>query len=389
LGLFFGIILTSQTQNEYFIAKYFGGVVVNKSGEIRYLLTSSHTSEGFYTFIPDLIRGLRRIYILKGAPGSGKSTFIRLIGESLCEKGYEVEFWVSALDPVNPDGVFIPRLGAAVVNGSLHQPIDPKYLGVTGHIIYLGQYRNKKELNGKTKEIIDLIDRREEQNNKAYAILRIANQAREQVKVAAKNCLNMGLINQLVDELASELLREQQGEKHYFATSVTADGMINYVDEISQECRRRYILKGPPGSGKSVVIAKLAQLAKDKGYFLEYYHSGIDVESIVMIIIRNLQLALIDGGNMELSIKPWDVVIDMTNYLVNYVPEAAAVRNSEVIRNYESLFWEAQVQLEEAYNTLKELKKIYAGLMDFEELDCRRQEIVEEIISSGSRPQFI
>jgi len=72
-------------------------------GKVRYVLTSSHTSQGFHTFIPELLREIPKIYILKGAPGSGKSTFIRLLGESLSEQGYEVEFWISAADPVSPE----------------------------------------------------------------------------------------------------------------------------------------------------------------------------------------------------------------------------------------------------------------------------------------------
>jgi len=362
---------------------------MSKSGEIRYVLTSSNTSQGFYTFIPDLIRGLRKIYILKGAPGSGKSTFIRLLGESLSEKGYEIEFWISALDPVNPDGVYIPRLGTAIINGSLPQPIDPRYPGATGHIIYLGDYRNKKEINGRAREIIDLIDRQEEQHSKADNVLRKASQVREQIKSAARACLNTGNIQLLIEELATELLREQPGERHYFASAVTADGVVNYIDEISNECRRRYILKGPPGSGKSLVMAELAHLAREKGYFLEYYHCGLEVDSIVMVIIRNLQLALIDGGDIELSIKPWDIVLDMAAYLDHYDPEAAAAQSSEACRNYEALLLDAQDKLESAHTMLKELKKIYTGFMDFEQLDNRRREVLEEIINNGSRPQFL
>lgn len=362
---------------------------MNKSGEIRYVLTSSNTKQGFHTFIPDLIQGLRKIYILKGAAGSGKSTFIRLLGESLSEKGYEIEFWISALDPVSPDGVYIPRLGTAVINGSLPQPIDPRYPGATGHIIYLGDYRNGKDLNTKTREIIDLIDRQEEQNAKAFEVLRTASQAREEVKKVARDSLSMANIRKLIEELASELLREQPGERHYFASAVTADGMVNYIDEISYECKRRYILTGPSGSGKSLVITELARMAREKGYFLEYYHCGFDLESIVMVIIRNLQLALIDGGNMDLSIKPWDIVIDMVGYLENYDAEAAAIKCSEAYRNYESLLLEAEVKLENAHATLKELKKIFTPFMDFEQLDRKRQEVLEDIINNGSRPQFL
>ncbi|HBQ25166.1 MAG TPA: hypothetical protein DD791_02120, partial [Syntrophomonas sp.] len=70
------------------------------------------------------------------------------------------------------------------------------------------------------------------------------------------------------------------------------------------------------------------------------------------VIIRNLQLALIDGGNMELSIKPWDIVIDMEGFLENYDAEAAAIQSSEACRNYESLMLDAEVKLESAHVTL-------------------------------------
>ena len=92
--------------------------------------------------------------------------------------------------------------------------------------------------------------------------------------------------------------------------------MLNYVDEVSSGCRKRYILKGRPGSAKSTVIKELASIFSEKGFILEYYHSGFDIESIDMVIIRNLEVVIIDGGNNDITIKPWDVVIDMTEFLL-------------------------------------------------------------------------
>ena len=63
---------------------------VGKKGKIKYVFTSSHTKNGFYTFIPKLIRRFAQGLYFKGPAGSGKSTFIRLLGETMCEQGYEV-----------------------------------------------------------------------------------------------------------------------------------------------------------------------------------------------------------------------------------------------------------------------------------------------------------
>ena len=43
-------------------------------GNTRYCFVSSFTSLGFRTFIPDLVDGIKKVFILKGAPGTGKST---------------------------------------------------------------------------------------------------------------------------------------------------------------------------------------------------------------------------------------------------------------------------------------------------------------------------
>jgi len=348
-------------------------------GKVRYVLTSSHTSQGFHTFIPDLLQGIPKIYILKGAPGSGKSTFMRLLGESFSEQGYEVEFWVSAADPASPEGVLIPQLQAAVVNGSLAYPIDPRYPGLTGDIIYMGDYWDKHLIQQYGQKIMELCDDQEQHRHQAAAALNSAAAVKETVKQQAAAYLDLGKMHQLIDHLAQEILASYQAEKHYFASAVTAEGMINYMDEISSSCKKRYVFQGPAGSGKSTVMMDLAARARAKGYSLEYYHCGLEADSMQMIIILDLQIALIDAGLLELAVKPWDVVIDMSQCLADYDEGKLIHEVSEPLRVYETLMLEAQQELEQAHRCLKDLKKIYSLAMDFESLDCKRQQVQEEI----------
>lgn len=346
---------------------------------MRYVFTSSNTSQGFYTFIPELIMGLARVYILKGAAGTGKSTFIRLLGESLSEQGYEVEFWVSADDGISPDGVYIPQLQAAVVNGSLPLPVDPHYPGSPEIIINLGQYGDKQIINSHRHTIDTLVEEFRRHHSQAIRSLKGVARLKEQVKRIAGAHLNLEKINELVEKLTSEIMENPVTEKHYFASVVTAEGMINYLDELSSECRKRYIFKGPSGSAKSTVIREVAAQARQRGYLVEYYHCGIDPENIVMVIVKNLQLALIDAGNIEILAKPWDIIIDMNICLDDNQIDYNDVRTSENIRDIESLMIKAQNELGAAAATVKELKKIYTSAMNFEALDRRRHEVREAI----------
>lgn len=352
---------------------------MDKKGRVRYVLASSNTARGFRTFIPHLLTGLQKVYILKGAAGSGKSTFIRMIGDALYEQGYEVEFWVSVTDPLNPEGVYIPQLETALVNGSLPQPVDPKYPGIVEEIINLGDYHNRELLDSQRLEIMELTDQIDLGRKMVDKTLGQAEQVRTEIKKVASVCFNLKKIQDLINQLAEEILSRRPTEKHYFASAVTAEGMINYIDEISSNCQKRYILKGPAGSGKSTVIQELASILREKGFALEYYHNGLDYDSLDMLIICNLQIAFLDAGNFDFKTKPGDVVVDMLTYLDKYENEPTDIIHCESFRNYERLLVEAQLQLENVQELVKQLKRIYSRAMDFNSLDQKREALRKEL----------
>lgn len=357
---------------------------MNNRGITRYVFASSFTSQGFYSFIPQLVHGLEKVYILKGAPGTGKSTFIRMLGEVMSQQGYDVEFWVSSVDPVIPDGVYIPQLDAAVINGSLPQPIDPKYPGIREMIINLGEYWDRDVVQTHYREIIEQVDRIDKFQTQAANILKEASRAKEEIRKTNAAHLNIEKIDQLIQNLAIEIIENHPGEKHYFAGVITDDGLVDYIDELSADCKKRYIFKGPTGSGKSTVINELVHAAKLRGYSLEYYHCGLEIDHLVMVIIRNLQLALIEAGHAEIVLKQGDKVVDMTQYLDSYDSEDIAIKTSEAIRRYESLLLQAQHELDNIRKSTREVKKIYTAAMDFGRLDSKRREIADEI-SNNSR----
>lgn len=354
---------------------------MNNRGTTRYVFASSHTSQGFYTFIPELVYGLSKVYILKGAPGSGKSTFIRLLGEVMSQQGYDVEFWVSAVDPVIPDGVYIPQLDAAVINGSLPQPIDPKYPGVREKIINLGEYWNQTIVEQQFQDIIAQVDKTDKFQSQAANILKEASRAKEEIRKTNSAYLDMEKLEQLIKSLSKEIMENRPGEKHYFAGVITEDGLVDYINELSADCKKRYIFRGPSGSGKSTVIHELAREAQQRGYFLEYYHCGLEVDYLVMVIIRNLQLALIEAGHVEIALKQGDTVVDMTQCLDGFDSDNIAIQSSETYRRYETLLLQAQQELKKAHQSAREIKKIYTSAMDFERLDRKREEIIDEILN--------
>ena len=63
-------------------------------------------------------RTLYDMVILKGPPGTGKSTFLKLVGEAMEAVGTAVEYIHCAGAPDSLDGVLLPELRCALADGT-------------------------------------------------------------------------------------------------------------------------------------------------------------------------------------------------------------------------------------------------------------------------------
>ena len=88
-------------------------------GHIKRVFPGANTPQGFYSFYDHIVPlDATRLIIIKGGPGVGKSTFIRKIGEAIVERGYDIEFHHCSSDNASLDGVSIPSVGVAIVDGT-------------------------------------------------------------------------------------------------------------------------------------------------------------------------------------------------------------------------------------------------------------------------------
>ncbi len=58
------------------------------------------------------------LLVLKGGPGVGKSTMMHTIGKAMEDRGETVEYLYCSGDPSSLDGIHIPRIRTAIVDGT-------------------------------------------------------------------------------------------------------------------------------------------------------------------------------------------------------------------------------------------------------------------------------
>ena len=89
-------------------------------GRIRHMFPGGNTSKGFFSFYDYIIcqEDAARIFIIKGGPGVGKSTFMKKTALEMANMGYDVEFMHCSSDNNSLDGIVVPRAGIAMIDGT-------------------------------------------------------------------------------------------------------------------------------------------------------------------------------------------------------------------------------------------------------------------------------
>lgn len=86
-------------------------------------------------------------------------------------------------------------------------------------------------------------------------------------------------------------------QSHYFPGSNTRVGFVGFFDSIfdPSELKRLFVLKGGPGVGKSTLMKRIASFASQRGIDVDCYHCSSDPQSLDGIVLRGVNIALVDG----------------------------------------------------------------------------------------------
>ncbi|GEM03982.1 hypothetical protein HMI01_09700 [Halolactibacillus miurensis] len=154
---------------------------------------------------------------------------------------------------------------------------------------------------------------------------------------------DFNLLNQFVTTFIAEHIPprtdlEKSGQPitfHRFLGSTTAYGTIDFIPKLTENVSRRYFIKGRAGTGKSTALKKVAQAARSEGYQTEVYHCGFDPDSLDMVIIRELDLAIFDSTlpHEHFPTREGDELIDLYGTFIkntiddDYASEIAELNN--------------------------------------------------------------
>jgi len=134
--------------------------------------------------------------------------------------------------------------------------------------------------------------------------------------------MDFGRANRIADDLVRQLFGTGRvalrvgRDRHLFASAITPDGLINYLYAILGPCRKKYVIEGAPGTGRSVRPGKVARAAMERGYDVELYHCPLNPLKVEHVLIPGLSVALTKSIEPHTYTPgPGDTVIDRNQCL--------------------------------------------------------------------------
>jgi len=269
-----------------------------EQARVRRLFPGGNTPQGFYSYYNYIIpASATRIFILKGGPGTGKSTFMRKMGEAMVANGYDAEYHHCSSDNNSLDGLVIPALQVAFIDGTAPHIVDPKNPGCVDEIIYLGEFWNESGMIKNKAQILECNAEIGNNFQRAYRLLRAAKALYEDWEAINTRALRFALANQKAETLSQEIFAGVSttgaGQvRKLFASAITPNGPVHYLESSVWPQKRCYVITGEPGSGKSTILQKVIALAQTKGLDVEAFYCPLDPEKPEHVVIPALSVAV-------------------------------------------------------------------------------------------------
>lgn len=326
------------------------------------LFAAANSGRGFYSYYPQIFerQEIEKRYLIKGGPGTGKSSLLRMVAREAEKAGKEVEYYRCSSDPDSLDGLILNGR-IALLDATAPHSEEPTLPGVRDEIVNLGSFWNAEALETKGAEVEAIASQKGESYRKAYRFLSAAMEVEE----INRSLTERRILWDKMERAAARLMRDQPSGTGFGATPCLVDGLTMKgavrLKGYDAKAERVVAVEDFLGLG-SVFLSFVIQEAKKKGLRICVPYQPLCPTLPCGVFLEETScLFLLDWKGEEPQKR-----IHMKRFIA---PEDARQIRGEYRRNKHlaaGLIQAATDSLAEAGRHHFELERIYASCMDFE-----------------------
>lgn len=348
----------------------------------------ANTPGGFVSLFDGLYDayGDWNVYIIKGGPGTGKSSLMKKVATGVEREGVFVERLNCSSDPASLDAIRIPELHACLLDGTAPHAMDPKFPGAVEEILNLGEFWDAKQIKRQAGAIRKTAALNQEMHRRSSRFLSAAGTLLEENKRLIAPSVDIDKIRNYAARFASREFGKPGGtvgiEHRRYLSGITPAGNLIQYHTLPLLCDHIIALDDSYGAVSRYLIRLI------RSYALA---SGLDVISCLcpMSVNQDIEHLLIPQAGLALFTEnafhalPFDPSrrIHARRFMNMEQVEEHRCRLKFNRRAAAQLIDESISLLKNAKEIHDRLEKFYIPAMDFEQVDALAQDLIERLFS--------
>lgn len=332
----------------------------------RYYL-GSNTHKGFYGLYEEAIAPLDRVFLLKGGPGTGKSSLMKKVMKEGLNRGYSVECWHCSGDPNSLDGVLLKDLDLAVIDATAPHAVEPKIPVAKEIIINLLDCVRRDKIKERT-HLEKLANDKKECFVRAYEHLKCGFGHFTQINRLLTDSVDMGEIDLVAREYALKIAGENWGDgkvkkksaDRRFFRAITPDGVVCFGDAMKDK-------KVIAVKGEDVLIDRFVTTLVDSVGADTIFLNPYDADFVEGCVVGDVAVVR-ECGNP-------DCTVDLTDFEKKadlYALSRARAKLDEEIE-------EGVGNISKARSVHMGIERFYVSAMDFDLADKLTDRVLKDI----------
>lgn len=325
-----------------------------------------------------------RLIIIKGGPGTGKSTLMKKLAAQADSRGIYCERIYCSSDPSSLDAVILPQRKLSIADGTPPHILEPKYPGVSEVIFDLGRFRDDVSLRKNAEEILRKTDLISREHRKCVDFLAAAKSVDNDASRLLLSSLRTGLLAQFARGLSEKEIgsvTDAPGkEKKRFLNAYTPEGEVVFTRTLTDACERRIVLEDEYGVAASAVLSVMKNAALQAGQEVIRCLSPTDPQNKTEhLILPGLSLGLFTANSRRPFGARADKTVDCRRFSE---PEQLKKHRSRLAfdrRAKEELLAEAVEKLRRAKKLHDELEEYYIRAMDHSAVEEETEKLIASV----------
>lgn len=341
-----------------------------------------NTPGGFRSAFDDVIDNTDYYtYIIKGGPGTGKSSLMKKILAAFPDE--DRELYICSSDPDSADAVVLKEHKVIVVDGTAPHVYDPEYPGAVQEIVNLGDCWDSERLRSEKEGVIAAAKGYKQYHTRCRRCLAAAASVIGDTYQIAEAALNYSKLDGFISRLSAKLLPQKPvGEGKTVLrriSAVTPKGCMTLIPENDTV----YLLNDSYFAGTDYFLRSFAEKAVRKGLTAEISVSALhEDEFFEHLRIPELNISFISSNPVSKISLEEKIPVNFMRFYSKEVLSAKKARLKFNAAAASELTEEAVKALENAKAAHDKLEEFYIDAVDFSKTEKICEKLISEIKSA-------